>query len=192
VRLVGEAVEAYRAVADGRPVTTDEAPKEMRIDLPVDAHIPPDYVTSDRLRLEAYRKLAAAQNEEEIGAVIDELTDRYGPVPDEVGRLVAVARLRMLCREYGIVDVSVAGTMVKIAPMDLPDSKQLRLKRLYPSAQYRATTGTVQIPIPRVAGGGVGSARVRDEELLQFVADALLALDGRPAGSVRVEQPSGV
>jgi transcription-repair coupling factor (superfamily II helicase) len=192
VRLVGEAVEAYRAVADGRPVTTDEAPKEMRIDLPVDAHIPPDYVTSDRLRLEAYRKLAAAQNEEEIGAVIDELTDRYGPIPDEVGRLVAVARLRMLCREYGIVDVSVAGTMVKIAPMDLPDSKQLRLKRLYPSAQYRATTGTVQIPIPRVAGGGVGSARVRDEELLQFVADALLALDGRPAGSVRVEQPSGV
>jgi transcription-repair coupling factor (superfamily II helicase) len=81
---------------------------------------------------------------------------------------------------------------VKLAPMDLPDSKQIRLKRLYPSAQYRATTGTVQIPIPRVAGGGVGSARVRDEELLQFVADVLLAMDGQPAGSVRVEQPIGV
>ncbi|KIQ19904.1 transcription-repair coupling factor [Rhodococcus sp. MEB064] len=192
VRLVGEAVEAYRAVADGRPVTTDEAPKEVRIDLPVDAHIPPDYVTSDRLRLEAYRKLAAAQNDAEIGAVIDELTDRYGPVPAEVVRLVAVAVLRILCRSYGIVDVQMAGTMVKLAPMDLPDSKQIRLKRLYPSAQYRATTGTVQIPIPRVAGGGVGSARVRDEELLQFVADVLLAMDGQPAGSVRVEQPIGV
>ncbi|WP_374197837.1 transcription-repair coupling factor [Rhodococcus sp. BP-332] len=192
VRLVGEAVEAYRAVADGRPVTTDEAPKEVRIDLPVDAHIPPDYVTSDRLRLEAYRKLAAAQNDAEIRAVIDELTDRYGPVPAEVARLVAVAVLRILCRSYGIVDVQMAGTMVKLAPMDLPDSKQIRLKRLYPSAQYRATTGTVQIPIPRVAGGGVGSARVRDEELLQFVADVLLAMDGQPAGSVRVEQPIGV
>lgn len=192
VRLVGEAVEAYRAVADGRPVTTDEAPKEVRIDLPVDAHIPPDYVTSDRLRLEAYRKLAAAQNDAEIGAVIDELTDRYGPVPAEVARLVAFAVLRILCRSYGIVDVQMAGTMVKLAPMDLPDSKQIRLKRLYPSAQYRATTGTVQIPIPRVAGGGVGSARVRDEELLQFVADVLLAMDGQPAGSVRVEQPIGV
>ncbi len=192
VRLVGEAVEAYRAVADGRPVTTDEAPKEVRIDLPVDAHIPPDYVTSDRLRLEAYRKLAAAQNDAEIRAVIDELTDRYGPVPAEVARLVAVAVLRILCRSYGIVDVQMAGTMVKLAPMDLPDSKQIRLKRLYPSAQYRATTGTVQIPIPRVAGGGVGSARVRDEELLQFVADVLLAMDGQPAGSVRVEHPIGV
>ncbi|MGB6179822.1 MAG: transcription-repair coupling factor [Rhodococcus sp. (in: high G+C Gram-positive bacteria)] len=192
VRLVGEAVEAYRAVADGRPVTTDEAPKEVRIDLPVDAHIPPDYVTSDRLRLEAYRKLAAAQNDAEIGAVIAELIDRYGPVPAEVSRLVSVAVLRILCRSYGVVDVQIAGTMVKLAPMDLPDSKQIRLKRLYPSATFRATTGSVQIPIPRVAGGGVGSARVRDEELLQFVADVLLALDGQPAGSVRVEQPIGV
>jgi transcription-repair coupling factor (superfamily II helicase) len=192
VRLVGEAVEAYRAAADGTPITTDEAPKEVRIDLPVDAHIPPDYVTSDRLRLEAYRKLAAASTDAEIAAVIEELVDRYGPVPAEVGRLVAVAVLRILCRQYALTDVSIAGTMLKLAPMDLPDSKQIRLKRLYPSAQYRATTGTVQIPVPRVAGGGVGSARVRDVELLQFVADVLLALDGKPAGSVRVEQPLGV
>ncbi|GGG16743.1 transcription-repair-coupling factor [Rhodococcoides trifolii] len=192
VRLVGEAVEAYRAAADGTPITTDEPTKEVRIDLPVDAHIPPDYVTSDRLRLEAYRKLAAASTDAEIAAVIEELVDRYGPVPAEVGRLVAVAVLRILCRQYSLTDVSIAGTMVKLAPMDLPDSKQIRLKRLYPSAQYRATTGTVQIPVPRVAGGGVGSARVRDVELLQFVADVLLALDGKPAGSVRVEQPLGV
>ncbi len=66
VRLVGEAVEAFRAAADGRPISTDEAPKEVRIDLPVDAHIPSDYVTSDRLRLEAYRKLAAANDDNAI------------------------------------------------------------------------------------------------------------------------------
>lgn len=39
VRLVGEAVEAYRAAADGRPITVDEEIREVRIDLPVDAHI---------------------------------------------------------------------------------------------------------------------------------------------------------
>ncbi|HWF69477.1 MAG TPA: transcription-repair coupling factor, partial [Mycobacterium sp.] len=60
VRLVGEAVEAYRAAADGNTVTTAEEPKDMRIDLPVDAHLPPDYIPSDRLRLEGYRRLAAA------------------------------------------------------------------------------------------------------------------------------------
>ncbi|GAA4471145.1 transcription-repair coupling factor [Rhodococcus olei] len=188
VRLVGEAVEAYRAIADGKPVTTDEAPKEVRIDLPVDAHIPPDYVTSDRLRLEAYRKLAAAGNDDEITGVIDELVDRYGPLPEEVGRLVSVAKLRLLCREYGIEEVAVTGTQLKISPMQLPDSKQMRLKRLYAAAQYRATTGMVQMPLPRI--GGVGSDRVRDVTLLQYIADFLLAMDGKAAGAVDVAVPT--
>ncbi|MDG3012298.1 transcription-repair coupling factor [Rhodococcus sp. D2-41] len=186
VRLVGEAVEAYRAVADGRTVTTEEEVKEVHIDLPVDAHIPPDYIGGDRLRLEAYRKLAAAQDESAIRSVVDELVDRYGPVPEEVARLVAVARLRLICREYGLTEVAVSGTQLKLSPMSLPDSKQMRLKRIYPSAQYRATTGMVQLPLPRTGSGGVGASRMRDVELLQYVVDLLFALDGKPVGFVSV------
>ncbi|KJF21447.1 transcription-repair coupling factor [Rhodococcus sp. AD45-ID] len=185
VRLVGEAVEAYRAAADGLPITTDEGPKEVRIDLPVDAHIPPDYVTSDRLRLEGYRKIAAATDSEGIAAVVEELVDRYGPIPEEVRRLVSVAKLRLLCREYQLEEVAVTGTQLKISPMSLPDSKQIRLKRIYPSAQYRATTGLVQLPLPRT--GGVGSDRLRDVELLQYIADFILAIDGRAASAVVME-----
>ena len=61
VRLVGEAVEAYRAAADGKTVAAVEEPKDVRIDLPVDAHLPPDYIASDRLRLEGYRRLAVGR-----------------------------------------------------------------------------------------------------------------------------------
>ncbi|MEG8178230.1 transcription-repair coupling factor [Nocardia terpenica] len=183
VRLVGEAVEAYRAAADGRPITTEEETKEVRIDLPVDAHIPPDYIASDRLRLEGYRKLAAAQDDSALAAVVEELVDRYGPLPVEVGRLVSVARLRLLCREYGIAEVGVTGTTLKLSPLQLPDSKQLRLKRIYPSATYRPTTGIVQLPLPRVEDS-VGAGRIRDVRLLQYVADLLLALDGKPQGTV--------
>ncbi|WP_374230470.1 transcription-repair coupling factor [Rhodococcus sp. ARC_M6] len=185
VRLVGEAVEAYRAAADGRPITTDDAPKEVRIDLPVDAHIPPDYVTSDRLRLEGYRKIAAATDSDGIAGVVEELVDRYGPIPEEVRRLVSVAKLRLLAREYQLEEIAVTGTQIKVAPMALPDSKQIRLKRIYPSAQYRATTGLVQLPMPRT--GGVGSDRLRDVELLQYIADFILAIDGRAAGAVVME-----
>ncbi|AXK87815.1 transcription-repair coupling factor [Nocardia farcinica] len=183
VRLVGEAVEAYRAAADGKPITTEEV-KEVRIDLPVDAHIPPDYVASDRLRLEAYRKLAAAQDDSALASVVEELVDRYGPLPVEVGRLVSVAKLRLLAREYGITEIAVTGTTLKISPLlNLPDSKQLRLKRLYPSAGYKAASGVVQLPLPRVEDS-VGAERVRDVQLLQFVADLLLALDGKAQGAV--------
>ena len=76
VRLVGEAVEAYRAAADGKTVATPEEPKDVRIDLPVDAHLPPDYIGSDRLRLEASRRLAAAPDDTAVDAVIEELVDR--------------------------------------------------------------------------------------------------------------------
>ncbi|MDN5759222.1 MAG: transcription-repair coupling factor, partial [Tomitella sp.] len=182
VRLVGEAVEAYRAAADGNPIDSTEETKDVHVDLPVDAHIPPDYIDGDRLRLEAYRKIAAATDESGLAAVVDELVDRYGPVPEEVRRLIAVARLRLLCREYDVTDVTVSGTQVRLAPMALPDSKQMRLKRLFPGATFRATTSAVQLPMPRT--GGIGSERLRDTELLQFVADSLLALDGKPAGMI--------
>ena len=74
---------------------------------------------------------------------------------------------------------------LKLSPLTLVDSQQLRLKRLYPSAAYRATTSTVQVPIPR-AGDGVAAPRIRDLELVQMVADLLLALDGKPKGSVDI------
>src|SRR5690349_18603686 len=189
VRLVGEAVEAYRAAADGKTVLAPEEPKDVRIDLPVDAHLPPDYIGSDRLRLEAYRRLAAAADDAAVDAVIEELTDRYGPLPEPAQRLVAVARLRLLLRAYGITEISaVSESTLRISPLQLVDSQQLRLKRLYPSANYRATTSTVQVPIPR-AGDGVGAPRIRDLELVQMVADLITALDANPQVGADITKP---
>jgi transcription-repair coupling factor (superfamily II helicase) len=192
VRLVGEAVEAYRAVVDGKTVAAVEETKDVRIDLPVDAHLPPDYIGSDRLRLEGYRRLAAAQDDTAIAGVVEELVDRYGPLPEPAELLVAVARLRLLCRRYGVTEVSApSASSIRLTPLTLLDSQQLRLKRMYPSATYRATTSTITIPIPRVASG-VGAPRVRDAELLRVVAGLLLALDGKPQSDVDITITGGV
>jgi transcription-repair coupling factor (superfamily II helicase) len=188
VRLVGEAVEAYRAAADGKTVTTAEEPKDVRIDLPVDANLPPDYIASDRLRLEGYRRLAAAASDSDVAAVVEELIDRYGALPEPAQRLVAVARLRLLCRGTGITEISApSSATVRLSPIDLPDSAQVRLKRMYPSAQYRATTATVQVPIPRE--GGIGAPRIRDLELVQMVANLVTALQGKPQQEIGITGP---
>ncbi|HEX7322575.1 MAG TPA: transcription-repair coupling factor [Mycobacterium sp.] len=196
VRLVGEAIEAYRAAykaaATGETVVTGEEPKDVRIDLPVDAHLPPDYIASDRLRLEAYRRLAAAADEDAVGSVVEELTDRYGPLPEPARRLVAVARLRLLCRAAGITEVGAVGeSAVRLSPLTLPDSAQLRLKRLHPGAHYRATAATVKVPVPRAGAGGpaLGAPRIRDLDLVQMVADLILTLDGKPRVDISSSTP---
>jgi transcription-repair coupling factor (superfamily II helicase) len=192
VRLVGEAVEAYRAVVDGETVAAVEEPKDVRIDLPVDAHLPPDYIGSDRLRLEGYRRLAAAADDAGIASVVEELVDRYGPLPEPAQRLVALGRLRLLCRQFGVTEISSASaTTVRLSPLPLLDSQQLRLKRMYPSATYRATTSTVAMPIPR-EGTGVGAPRIRDLELVRVVAGLLLALNGISQTDVDITNIGGV
>ena len=176
IRLVGEAVEAYRALAEGKAVDgTDHGPKEIRIDLPVDAHIPEAYVNAERLRLEVYRNLAASTGDNDLRLIVEEMEDRYGPIPPEVARLLAVARLRHLLRRAGITDVVMQGNRMKIHPVELPDSKQVRLKRLLPGAAYRAAAKAISLPMPK-EGRNVTDKPLRDVALLQWVADFIAEL----------------
>ena len=110
----------------------------MKVDLPVDANLPVEYLPGERLRLEAYRALASATTDEAVDAVRAELIDRYGPIPEPVENLLAVARFKVLCRRYGVTEVSLQGTSVRFTPLELPESAQLRLERLYDNAALQA------------------------------------------------------
>ena len=106
VRLVGEAVEAYRAAADGKPVTTERG-SQGGPDRPAGRRATCRRTTSPATGC-GWRPTAgwpAANDDAGIVAVVEELTDRYGPLPEPAQRLVAVARLRLLCREYGVTEV---------------------------------------------------------------------------------------
>lgn len=176
VRLVGEAVEAFRSLADGKVVDgADKAPKEIRVDLPVDAHIPDTYVNSERLRLEVYRALAQSTSETDLRLIVEEMEDRYGPIPVEVSRLLAVARLRHVMRVARLSDVGVQGTRIKVHPVELLDSQQVRLKRLFPGATYRAAAKAIQLPFPK-AGRNVTDPQLRDVDLVQWVADFIATM----------------
>ncbi|WP_422734318.1 transcription-repair coupling factor [Micromonospora sp. WMMD558] len=172
VRMVGEAVQAFKGE---RP----EEEVEVKVDLPVDAHLPHDYVGVERLRLEMYRKLAEARDEERLREVVAEMTDRYGEPPAPVQNLVAVARFRLLARRYGLTDVSMQGKHIRFGPLPLPDSKQLRLKRYHPDAVYKAALD--QVSVPRPSTRRVGGEPLRDQALLEWCAQLLSDVLGEPA-----------
>ena len=56
----------------------------MKVDLPINANLPVDYLPGERLRLEAYRALAAAASDQAVDEVRAELVDRYGAIPAPV------------------------------------------------------------------------------------------------------------
>ncbi|WP_104477787.1 transcription-repair coupling factor [Actinokineospora auranticolor] len=183
VRLVGEAVEAFRKHAGAPGAEDEEELAEVRVDLPVDAHIPHDYVPGERLRLEAYRKLAAAPDEATLDAVREELQDRYGEPPVPVVNLLAVARFRQQCRAHGVTEVIAQGSLVRFAPLPLRDSQLVRLKRLHPKATHKAVTNTVTVPRPTEggAGGRIGAPVLRDRDLLDWCVKFLSSLEVTPA-----------
>jgi transcription-repair coupling factor (superfamily II helicase) len=149
VRLVGEAVQEFRS--DG---SAPDDLGEVRIELPVDAHLPHTYIPSERLRLEMYRRLAEVRSDDDVDQIRDELDDRYGDPPVEVVSLLLVARFRARARQAGVSEVTIAGRNVRFAPVDLPESRVVRLNRLYPRSIVKSQLGSMLVPRPHVEGAG--------------------------------------
>jgi transcription-repair coupling factor (superfamily II helicase) len=145
VRLVGEAVAEFKGGGE------EEVAAEVRIELPVDAHLPHDYIPSERLRLEIYKRLAEVRTDGDVDEVRAELVDRYGTPPEAVESLLFVARFRARCRQAGVREVTLAGKYVRFAPVDLPDSRVVRLQRLHPRSVVKAPVSTILVPRPQTA-----------------------------------------
>jgi transcription-repair coupling factor (superfamily II helicase) len=186
VKMIGEAVRELRG--DG---PAERA--EVRIELPVDAHIPHEYISGERLRLEAYTRIASIDNVIDIPAVRDELTDRFGAVPTQVDNLLAVARLRAVARQAGLTDITLQGSKIRFSPVDLPESRQVRVQRLYPGTVLKPAVSNMLVPVPKAApgarGGSVragtgqtislGAPPLRDQEMLAWCEELIgSVLDG--------------
>jgi transcription-repair coupling factor (superfamily II helicase) len=147
-------------------------PAEVKVDLPMDANLPPTYVPKEDLRLEAYRRLAAVTSDEDVDDIRAEWLDRYGPLPDEAAALIDVARLRAECvrlglREVNVVKVTGMGAprwTARLAPLDLKASQVIRLRRLFKGAVYKEDLR--QLVVPVTGGRGVALELV---ELLHAV-----------------------
>ncbi|MBI1351961.1 MAG: transcription-repair coupling factor [Actinomycetales bacterium] len=167
VRLVGEALAEYKD-------ETVSAPAEVKVELPIDAHIPAVYVPHERLRLEAYKRLADAATDEAVDEVAAELMDRYGTLPPPVELLLTVARFRALARRAGLDEVILQGNGIRFHPVELPESGQLRLTRLYPRTLIKPAVRTIVVPRPATAP--LGGQPLRDAELLSWASDLIAAV----------------
>ena len=148
-QMVSEAVAELK----GEPVTE---PAEIKIDLPLAANIPREYVQKEELRLEAYRRLASVTTDDEVRDIRAEWEDRYGPLPVPAEALLAVARLRAEASRTGVREITVvkpssfggAPSTARLSPLPLKTSQQIRLKRLHPTAVYKEPDQLLIVKVP--------------------------------------------
>ena len=174
MRMVGEAVAEFkRGIIEGQPERI-----ECKVELPITAHLAPEYVPSDRLRLDLYRRLADANSSEEIEAIGAELEDRFGLRPDATERLLRIARLRVHVKSLGITDLALAGKFLKLSPFKPTEAAQLRVERLYPGSIVKSVTNTLLIARPRSAAwddvtedGAIGDTALLDwiDEVIETI-----------------------
>ena len=171
MRMVGEAVEDFKTgYVDANPRV-----KECKVELPITAHLPVEYVPSERLRLDLYRRMADAQDDAGLDGIVEELVDRFGELPIEAVNLVDVARLRVLAKSKNYSEVVLQGKFLKIAPITLPESAQLRLQRQYPGSLIKSVTQSIL-----VARGSevnwLGGTDIGDTSLLPWAMGVLASL----------------
>nr|WP_259349556.1 transcription-repair coupling factor [Schaalia sp. JY-X169] len=174
IRMVSEAVAAFK----GEKV---EDTTDVRVELAVDAHLPEEYVPGERLRLETYGRIAAVTSDGTEAELREELTDRFGPIPREVDLMIAVARLREKLRQAGITEALTQGRYLRLGPVQLPESKALRLQRLYPGTTIKPAVRQILVPISRPSMASESSPA--DEELLEWVENLLKVLSAPIARS---------
>jgi transcription-repair coupling factor (superfamily II helicase) len=135
--------QAVKEIQQGRPI---EEAGPITLDLPLTALIPASYVVDTELRLNLYRRIAAVTNARELSEIQLELIDRFGPLPDEVERLVALIALRLRCQELGIDSIVEREREIVIRPI-ATDRMDRRLLNSRLGHAVRLTPQSVRIKL---------------------------------------------
>ena len=141
------------AEAGTPPPMTDATGPDRRpsLDLPLDAFLPADYVADEAARLNLYQRFATATTGEQVGALIAELEDRFGPLPEQAQNLVYQVGLRLEAQRAGVSQITATDHEIVVKLHGRPPADVTRLSREV-GAALRA--GSNQLRLPRGRGEG--------------------------------------
>jgi len=168
MRMVGEAVEDFKTGY----VEVNPRVKDCKVELPITAHLPVEYVPSERLRLDLYRRMADCADEAGLNSIVDELLDRFGELPEPARSLIDVARVRTLAKSKSLTEVVWQGKHLKIAPITLLESAELRITRIYPGTLVKQATKSLLVA-RSAAPNWLENGSVGDTSVLAWTMEVL-------------------
>jgi transcription-repair coupling factor (superfamily II helicase) len=150
MQMLEEAVDAGRPTADGGG-PADEGWEPVRLDVPVDAYIPPDYIPFEVAKIDVHRRIAAAREPADLGAITEELEDRFGPIPEPVSNLMRMQEARIKLGRAGARTVEFKAGRLIVSPLELDSGQAHMLREEIEGAVYESLKRTLRVRIPDAA-----------------------------------------
>lgn len=99
---------------------------ETKVDLTVDAFVPPSYIKNEALKMDIYKRIAGIETMEEYEDMQDELLDRFGDIPNQVENLLQIVLLKNAAHQAYVTEISghknkIKLTMWKDAEVDVKE-----------------------------------------------------------------------
>jgi transcription-repair coupling factor (superfamily II helicase) len=145
--MLSEAVRALRAGEEPDLLSPFSATTEINLHAP--ALLPNAYCGDVHSRLSLYKRLASAQNSDQIDTLLEEVTDRFGKLPPQGLTLFDVHRLRVLAKPYGVTKIDAAATLTVIHFRPNPPVEAIRIIELVQKNRHIKLAGNDKLRIER-------------------------------------------
>jgi transcription-repair coupling factor (superfamily II helicase) len=170
--MLSEAVRCLKAGIEPDLLNPLNAATEINLHSP--ALLPDDYCGDVHLRLSFYKKLATANNGDQIDRLTEEIVDRFGKLPPQGQTLIDVHRLRVLAKPYGVAKVDAAPGLISISFKKDAPVEPLRIIELIQKNKHIKLAGNDKLRIER--------ALPEPKARAQMVRDVLRSL-GQPVAA---------
>ncbi|GHV77171.1 transcription-repair-coupling factor [Spirochaetia bacterium] len=150
-----------------------EAETETLLELEYTGFIPDVYIDGAQEKMEVYKKIASVKTREELENLLGELTDRFGPPPDEAASLLALAEIRIICRDISVFSLKEKGGQVRVEFGKVSKVKIDRLLRLMQESNGRVKLDPKAPNVLLLQTGSIGL-----KEKSEFIREKLAALAG--------------
>jgi transcription-repair coupling factor (superfamily II helicase) len=160
--------EAVRLLAGD---SAEEGAEPVRMDLPVDAYVPGDYVPYEAAKIEVHRRVAGAREVAQLIVLREELEDRFGPVPEPLDNLIRLQDARIKLGRAGARSVDFRGGRMSVAPIELDSRAAKALRERVPEAVYESGRSTVRVRLPDEASERFRAVVTAAEALLEVATE---------------------
>jgi transcription-repair coupling factor (superfamily II helicase) len=160
--------EAVRLLAGH---SAEESAEPVRMDLPVDAYVPGEYVPYEAAKIEVHRRIAGAREVAQLIMLREELVDRFGPVPEPLDNLIRLQDARIKLGRAGARSVDFRGGRLSVAPIELDSNGSRALRERIPEAVYESGRSTVRVRLPDEAGERFRAVVAAAEAILEVASE---------------------